>query len=219
MNCPVHPEAEATGFCRNCGKPLCAQCVRDVQGVFYCEPCLATMLARPHVAAKPTPRRSPWAAFFLGFIPGLGAVYNAEYTKAMVHVVIFIGLVTLDSTGAGQPLYGLVTGFFCVYMPVEAFLTARRIAEGSQPTEPSTAPAPAPADTVTPAESIEAAKPEARPSHFPVTAIILIAIGAAFLLDTLGWVDMDRVLDVGWPILLIGIGAYLLWKRTRRTAT
>ena len=41
MNCVNHPEAAVTAFCQNCGKGLCAQCSREVQGNVFCEPCLA----------------------------------------------------------------------------------------------------------------------------------------------------------------------------------
>ena len=214
MKCAVHPEADATNFCRNCGKPMCPECVRDVKGVFYCEPCLAAMVehARPRVA-QPRNERHPAAAFWLGWIPGLGAVYNGEYTKALVFVAIFIGLVTLNSTGARQPLYGLMTGFFCLYMPIEALITARRKAQIDGSSEPAGTPA-TPGSSV-PAETGETTTATARPRQFPVNAIILIAIGGVFLLDTLGWLDVDRALDAGWPLILIAIGGYLLWKRTR----
>ncbi len=215
MKCAVHPEADATNFCRNCGKPMCPECVRDVKGIFYCEPCLAAMVERAHSPAdQRRGERHPAAAFFLGFIPGLGAVYNGEFTKALVFVAIFIGLVTLDSTGARQPLYGLMTAFFCVYMPIEALITARKKAGLSA----SFAPAPIPAMETSPApgEPAEAVPAADRPPHPPVAAIILIVIGGMFLLDTLGWWDMGRALDVGWPLILIGIGGYLLWKRKWR---
>ena len=41
MNCVNHPEAAVTAFCQHCGKGLCAQCTREVQGNVFCEPCLA----------------------------------------------------------------------------------------------------------------------------------------------------------------------------------
>ncbi|MGO9640827.1 MAG: B-box zinc finger protein [Candidatus Acidiferrales bacterium] len=217
MNCAVHPDAEATGYCRNCGKAMCPECIREVRGVRYCEPCLAAMVAHPQSRAeRDHHEHHAWAAFGLGFIPGLGAVYNGEYTKALVHVAIFIGLVTLDSTGAREPLYGLMTAFFCVYMPIEAFLTARRKAELNSSSAPLPVPEAGAPSAAT--ESAETAPAMERPRHFPVGAIVLIVIGGAFLLDTLGWLDMDRVLDVGWPVILIAIGGYLMWKRTRRTA-
>jgi len=46
MNCAVHMEAEAAGYCRNCGKALCTQCTREIRGAMYCEPCLSAMVAQ-----------------------------------------------------------------------------------------------------------------------------------------------------------------------------
>ncbi len=53
MNCANHPDVEKVAFCRTCGKPLCANCTRSVQGVIYCESCLAARLegVQPNVAA------------------------------------------------------------------------------------------------------------------------------------------------------------------------
>ena len=47
MKCAVHPEVDATGFCRNCGKPMCPACVRPVRDVLYCEDCLAQVMGIP----------------------------------------------------------------------------------------------------------------------------------------------------------------------------
>jgi hypothetical protein len=214
MKCAVHPEADATGFCRNCGRALCPECVRDVKGIYYCEPCLAAMVQQAHA---PVNRRRgeghAWAAFGLGFIPGLGAVYNGEYTKAIVHVAIFAGLITLASTGPRQSFYGALIPIFCVYMPIEAFITARKKAGLGTSTAPAAMP---PMETsAAPPEPAEPVPAADRPPHPPVAAIILIAIGAMFLLDTLGLWDIGRVLDVGWPLILIALGGYLLWKRKR----
>ena len=44
MKCAVHPEAEASGYCRNCGKPMCPACVRPIRDVLYCEECLAKVM-------------------------------------------------------------------------------------------------------------------------------------------------------------------------------
>ena len=43
MKCAVHTEVDATGYCRNCGKPMCPACARPVRDVLYCEDCLATV--------------------------------------------------------------------------------------------------------------------------------------------------------------------------------
>ena len=47
MKCAVHPDADAVGYCRNCGKAMCAVCVRPVRDVLYCEDCLATVMGMP----------------------------------------------------------------------------------------------------------------------------------------------------------------------------
>ena len=51
MNCAVHSDQPATGYCRNCGKPMCPQCTREVQGALYCEPCLGNLLVGSQNAA------------------------------------------------------------------------------------------------------------------------------------------------------------------------
>ena len=58
MKCAVHPEVDATGFCRNCGKALCAECARPVREVLYCENCLAAGMGMTapqlgHLALRP----------------------------------------------------------------------------------------------------------------------------------------------------------------------
>src|SRR5271165_2127943 len=105
MKCAVHPEVDAAGYCRNCGKPMCPACVRPVRDVLYCEECLAQVMGIPApqaadplgaqrapdaqgtLPAAPAVARpgsaSPALAFLLGFVPGLGAIYNGEYNKAM----------------------------------------------------------------------------------------------------------------------------------------
>ncbi len=86
MNCAVHADREAVGFCRNCGKAMCSDCTHPVKDVLYCEDCLAKILGHsvPPVGAltqtaAPAPHvgASPGLAFVLGLsVPGLGAVYN-----------------------------------------------------------------------------------------------------------------------------------------------
>ena len=92
MNCAVHSDQPATGFCRNCGKPMCPACTREVNGALYCEPCLGNTGRRDAGAPGSKPGANPGLAAMLGLIPGLGAVYNGQYVKALIHVLIFGGL-------------------------------------------------------------------------------------------------------------------------------
>jgi len=43
---------------------------------------------------------SPILAFFLGFLPGLGAFYNEQYGKGIIHLAIFLFLFIIGVDGA-----------------------------------------------------------------------------------------------------------------------
>jgi len=62
MKCAVHSEVDATGYCRNCGKAMCAQCARPVRDVLYCEDCLATVMGHPAPATAPPVAPPPYSA-------------------------------------------------------------------------------------------------------------------------------------------------------------
>src|SRR5271169_3850052 len=133
MNCANHADVSANAFCRTCGKPLCSTCTRDVRGVIYCEECLASHLsgtmpppgptAVPPGAQPSTGVPSPGLAAILGFIPGVGAMYNGEYAKGFIHVVIFATLIWMADNVSG--LFGIAIAAFVIYMPIEAYKTAR----------------------------------------------------------------------------------------------
>ncbi|MEA3006037.1 MAG: hypothetical protein QOI94_1306, partial [Acidobacteriaceae bacterium] len=92
MNCLNHPDVAAAAYCQNCGKPLCTACIRSVGGVVYCEPCLAARLSAQPGAAEANLtglHAHPVLAGLLGFIPGVGAMYNGQFVKALAHVLIF----------------------------------------------------------------------------------------------------------------------------------
>ncbi len=130
MNCAVHTQTQATAFCRTCGKALCEDCKRDVMGAIYCEPCIAARLhgQAPAGAVVPPPvaavhgAPNPVMAGILGFIPGVGAMYNGQFVKAFAHVVIFVLLILAANSMSG--LFGILIGFFVIYMAFEAYKTA-----------------------------------------------------------------------------------------------
>src|SRR5882724_1066648 len=117
MNCAYHSEAQNVAFCIRCGKALCNECVRNVRGSVYCENCLAESVGGKSTASAPLPHAetvagtNPGAAFALGLIPGVGAIYNGEFVKAAIHLLIFGTLVSLaDATDAA--LFGLASAAF-----------------------------------------------------------------------------------------------------------
>jgi len=196
MNCAVHTDVAATGYCRQCGKAMCGACTRDVGGALYCEACapiVAPTPPTPHVAGAPT--GNPGVALALGFIPGLGAVYNGEYVKALIHVVIFGGIIALLSSDvSGSYLAFLIVALICfsLYMPIEAYRVAKARRLG----------VPQPADLVQ------------SQGRRPIGAIVLIVLGVLFLLANLGLLRTEWLVK-GWPIGLIALGVWILTERMK----
>jgi len=225
MNCAVHNQVPAVAYCRTCGKALCEQCKRDVRGVIYCEDCLASRVEAtlPPTAAAATPVTAPAApssgpnpvaATLLGFIPGVGAIYNGQVVKGLIHVLIFAGLVTIAHH---TEFFGALAAFFYFYMVWDAFATAKAIQEHR--------PVPDPFGLGVHLPAAETSAPPASPgpgseltrhaAHVPTAAIVLIGLGVIFLLDNLGvfhWYWMGRM----WPLILIAIGVWLFLRRTGR---
>ncbi len=140
---------------------------------------------------------SPGLAFLLGLIPGVGAVYNGQYAKGLIHVVIFGLVISIANTERGSefgPLFGLVIACFYFYMPFEAYHTARLRRAG------------------VPVDEFSGVISRRGPSSAPVGPIVLIVIGILFLLSNLEIIEFRRLIRF-WPALLIVLGFYMLYER------
>jgi hypothetical protein len=195
MKCAVHTEADSAGFCRNCGKAMCGECKREVRGALYCEDCLARLVEQP--VAKPE-GGNPALAAVLGVVPGLGAVYNGEYLKALLHVVVFGTLITLIDRGNAEAVFIPLFIAFLLYMPFEAYRTAKAKSLGQASTDLLTTMG----------------------SQKPVGAYVLIGLGVILLLDNIvpGF-DPWRWTGQLWPVLLIVLGVLMLRNRVQPSQT
>ena len=244
MNCAVHNQSQAVAYCRTCGKALCEECKRDVMGAIYCEPCIAARLqgAAPAAtmpgAAPPAPMSVPGApnpvvAGILGFIPGVGAMYNGQFVKAFAHVVIFVMLIIAANNIHWA--FGWMIAFFIFYMAFEAYKTAEAKRHGLPAPDPlgldkmfgtqesqihstgvppivNTAAAYPPVSSQSPQPPPLQVEPPPPPpqNNAPIGAIVLIALGVLFLLQNLDILRMHHL----WPLFLIGVGIWLAYKRT-----
>jgi hypothetical protein len=215
MNCQNHPETPATAYCRACGKPVCDQCRHDAGGTVFCA---EHMPAPPPIpdpgptvtppASGPSPYTatgsyaysdvSPGLAFFLGTIPGVGAIYNGQYAKGLVHAVIWGLLMSMADSRAArdlQPVFIILVIAWWFYMAFEAYHTARKRRAGE------------PVDEYSSILNLTGGR-----NHVPIAGITLIGLGALLLLHTLDLLDFEYVARF-WPVLLIAAGAYLLAGR------
>jgi len=104
--------------------------MRTVGGVVYCEPCLAARLSVPPgtVPANLTGLHAhPVLAGLLGFIPGVGAMYNGQFVKALAHVLIFAVFVSLSDKST---VFGLLVAAWVFYQVFDAAQTAKARRDG-----------------------------------------------------------------------------------------
>ena len=218
----------------------------------------------------------PVLAGLLGFIPGVGAMYNGQFVKALAHVLIFAVFVSLSDKSF---VFGLLVAAWVFYQVFDAAQTAKARRDGlplpnpfglndlgtrlgmAPPASPYAAgftpppgtlgcpgaganPNPGQARVQNPGAGIPSSSPclhrrpmpaaaghgrctwprECRltvsrsPSNprqrHPFGAIVLIVIGLMLLLHTLGIFE-DEWIGRAWPLIIIGVGAWLLYRRTR----
>ena len=149
MHCVNHPETDVQSFCQHCGKPLCANCVRTTpSGQIFCETCMAATGGGatdpsqaywqgaaniPPIYGIPSRGPNPSAAALLGLIPGVGAMYNGQLFKGLIHVVIFAVLVSITDHYA---IFGLFIGAWVLYQSFEAYHTAKARRDGMPVPDP-----------------------------------------------------------------------------------
>jgi TM2 domain-containing membrane protein YozV len=199
---------------------MCPDCQRPALGSVYCDvhlpvtppadapPYTTPPASSPYTAPAGTPYATqtvpdysvhPVLALLLGLIPGVGAIYNGQYAKGLVHAIVFGLLVSVIANGHGNggmdALVGIMIAAWVFYMAFEAYHTARKRRYG-----------------VTVEEFSGQFDFHAAGGRFPMGAILLIGLGFILLLNTTDIISID---DIGkyWPIGLIVLGVWLLYNR------
>ena len=226
MNCANHADASAVAYCRTCGKALCANCTRPVRGVIYCEDCLGAKMEgipagtggfvsggfSPTTTGQIPPPPPPGsgsgpnptvAGILAGFFPfGVGAVYTGQYAKGLAHLVIMTLLivgVTASHGAAAVIVCSLGIGFFFIYQIIDSVRAAKAIQMAQPIPDPFGLAA-----TFSGGTKIETSK-------IPMGAIVLIVVGALFLLNTVGLFDLD--FHRFWGVILIALGGWIFATR------
>jgi hypothetical protein len=207
MNCNYHPKNPAMAQCSNCARPLCPACDHRIRGFAFCQDCIVSgvdMLryqqSRPTSQQVVRRKTSPFIATFLSFfVPGLGAAYNGQTSKAIVHFAIFASFFQMAVVTDGVTFFALGVAGTWLFAAVDACRTAQLMRAGLAPD--------AEEDAIT-------RQLYGNPLAWGIT---LLALGSMFLAHTVLGVQfpMRRAL----PVILVILGAYILFdylKRHRR---
>src|SRR5215510_9380695 len=200
MFCSYHSSSAAKVQCTSCSRALCGACDHRIKGFPYCQDCIVLgiqTLSRGYNRPKRGRARSA-AAALLGFIPGLGAVFNRQNFKAVVHFVTVVGLFQLTRLHVMPGLFFLGGMVTYVYSIIDAYRSAELIANGVS------------------AEVDEERFKRSLVSRAPVIGILLIIVGLIVVIQLVtpiaAW-TLARLL----PVALIVLGGYLLTRYFKRS--
>src|ERR1043166_3383133 len=202
LYCSYHPKNPGVVQCNQCARRLCSACDHRIRGFPFCQDCIVAGVERlrnesqsENSGAK-VRTSSPFVATLLCFVPRLGAAYNGQTAKAIVHFAIFASFFQMAVLTQGVPFFilGVLGTWF--YAAVDACRTAQLIRAGLTPeTE----------------EDVIARRLYGNPFAWSVT---LIVIGTLFLIHTLLGVQLPvRQL---LPVALVALGIYMLFDYVRR---
>lgn len=197
MNCAYHTHNAAVVNCNGCGKSLCPACDHRIKGFPYCQDCIVAgvELLRNKDQAIFVPivkkQTSPFLATLLSlFCPGLGAAYNGQTSKALIHFVVFIGLFQMAIISSGTAIF--VLGFIGMwfYAALDSWRTAQIIRSGITP------------------NAAEDVLVQRFSGNTKLWGIVLTVIGSSFFLQM--FFNLHAIMNFVLPVLLIGLGLYLL---------
>lgn len=196
MNCAYHSHNTAMANCNGCGRALCAACDHRIKGFPFCEDCIVSGVDALRNSGRGSsdgnrPRKIyPVVALLLSWVcPGLGAAYNGQSMKALVHFGIVAGLFQMAvSTGMAMFIIGLL-GMWWFFLPLDAWRSARILRSGLNGEEGT--------DSL-----LERASGNAK-----VSAIVLIGIGVMFFIHSV--FGLSLLVRGALPLLLILLGLYL----------
>jgi hypothetical protein len=199
--CAYHPKNPAVVQCNQCVRRLCSACDHRIRGFPFCQDCIVAgvELLRQQAQTSNTSasyrKTSPVVATLLSFVPGLGAAYNGQTAKAIVHFAIFASFFQMAVLTQGVHFFVLGVLGTWLFAAVDACRTAQLIRAGLTPeTE----------------EDVITRRLYGNPFAWGLT---LIVIGTLFLLHTLLGVQLPvRQL---LPVALVALGAYMLFEDIR----
>jgi hypothetical protein len=192
MKCSYHPSIDSQEFCTTCSKPLCAECSHHIKGKCYCQDCLVrgaewAATAKDLSVSAGSPKKAAWCAL----IPGMGAVYNGEYLKAVTYFAVFAALCVMGDNIHG--IFGFGASVFMIFTIFDAYRTAQAKRRLSL-------------------ESGGHAEPPSQERVVISWGIFLIVLGVLFLFQN---IIPFHFLKQLWPLVFVGLGGYLVYQSAK----
>jgi len=198
MKCYHHPETDAATDCKSCFKPICPTCTTTVDNQAICPACVQLGVQYLHRARTPEYKSlNPAAAGWLALLPTLGAIYNGTYLRALYQFLGFALVLLLADASDLEPLGALGFMLFYIYTIFDAYRTAKKMKLGLL--------------TATEAEPVLTDR-----TRF-LKGAALILIGILLILHNFDLISFSFVFRL-WPLVFIGLGAYLLYRNYRPEA-
>ena len=203
MYCSYHTSNRAKVQCTSCMRGLCPACDHRVKGYPYCQDCIVrgieTLSHQSHQYGYRSERPASRARFaaLCALLPGMGAVYNRQNIKAVVHFIAVIGLLQLTHVRVLSGVFALAALVVYLYSIIDAYRTAQTIAAGESP------------------EADEERFKRSLVKRAPTVGFLLIIVGALLVIQIvrpLSFITYARLL----PVLLILLGGYLLTRYFKR---
>ena len=198
MYCSYHTSTIARVQCSSCRRSLCSACDHRIKGYAYCQDCIVhgiETLSRSSNAAAPK-GRARFAAL-LALLPGMGAVYNRQNIKGIVHFVTIVGLFQLAGIRFAAGIFALAGLGFYIYSIVDAYRTAQLIAKGEDPAVD------------------EARFKRSLVKRAPLIGLVLIVSGVLLVIQLarpFAFITFARLL----PVVFILVGGWLLTRYFKR---
>jgi hypothetical protein len=114
MNCNFHPDREAVGTCRGCGKPVCSECNKPTPSGNYCPQCVQNGV--PFQASIPTSTLAIVSLVLsiigipLTFCYGCGLIFSIAGIITGLIARHEIGQSAGRQGGSGMALAGVIIG-------------------------------------------------------------------------------------------------------------
>ena len=191
MNCSNHPDKPAVTACTKCKRPLCDDCTIHWSTGVICKSCLEVDHMKNQ--KRPAFHKSPAMAATLSLMPGMGQIYVGFYMAGFINLMVVASIITLLNSSISnnmQPFFALFLTFFWIFNMFDASKRARLYNEFLAGTEEEK---PIPTDSSL------------------VGGIVLMILGLFLTLTITFNMELD-FLDQFWPIGILGIGVYMLFR-------